>query len=143
MGVGGLLKSAVASVRASLAQLGPEVRFQIVAYNGGTSRLSAEVVPADSANVRRAAEWLDGLTAEGRSDHVAGFRDALWFRPDAIFLLTDADDLDEKETRAIRAIMRRPVELNVAIFGGGRKETDTPLERLVRDFGGEVRHLGR
>jgi len=141
MGVGGLLKSAKAAIHSSLAQLGPDVRFQIVAYNGGTSQLTTSPLPPEPGNVRQAAEWLDGLMAEGGSNHVAGFRDALWFQPDVVFLLTDADDLDAKETRAIRSMVRRPIRLNVAIFGGRRDGSDTPLERLVRDLGGEVTYV--
>ncbi|HKA08216.1 MAG TPA: hypothetical protein VKD71_13235 [Gemmataceae bacterium] len=143
MGVGGLLKSAVAAIKSSLAQLGPDVRFQIVAYNGSTRQLASDPLPASPENVRRALEWLDGLFADGGSNHVAGFRDALWCQPDTIFLLTDADDLDVKETRAIRTLLRRPLQLNAAIFGGRRDKADTPLERLVRDFGGQVTYVGQ
>src|SRR5262245_38085773 len=143
MGVGGLLRSATAAIRSSLAQLGPDARFQIVAYNGGTSQLASGPLQADPDNVRRAAEWMDGLMADGRSDHVAGFRDARWCQPDMIFLLTDMDDLDAKETRAIRAMLRRPIRLNVAIVGGRRDRSDSPLERLVRDFGGQVTYVGQ
>jgi von Willebrand factor type A domain len=141
MNVGGLLKSAIAAIKSSLAQLGPEVRFQIVVYNGGTCQLASGPLPASPENARQAAEWMDGLLAEGRSDHVAGFRDALWCQPDTIFLLTDADDLDAKETRAIREMLRRPIRLNSAILGPRREKVDTPLERLIRDFGGEVRYV--
>jgi hypothetical protein len=143
MGVGGLLKLGTAAIKTSLAQLGPGVRFQIVAYNGGTSQLASGPLPASPENARQATEWMDGLVAEGRSDHVAGFRDALWCQPDTIFLLTDADDLDAKETRAIREMLRRPIRFNAAIFGARREKADTPLERLVRDFGGQVTYVGQ
>jgi hypothetical protein len=142
MGVGGLLKFATAAIKSSLAQLGPDVRFQVVAYNGGTGQLASGPLPADSVNRQRAAEWMDGLMAEGRSDHIAGFRDALWCQPDVIFLLTDADDLDEKETRAIRSLVRRPAQVHAAICGSQRDRTNSPLERLVRDLGGELQHVG-
>ena len=143
MGVGGLLNFATAAIGSSLAQLGPDVRFQVVAYNGGTSQLASGSLLAHPENVRRASEWLGGLVAEGGSNHIAGFRDALWFQPDVVFLLTDADDLDVKETRAIRSMLRRPIRLNVAIFGGRRDVSDTPLEGLVHDFGGQVTYVGQ
>jgi von Willebrand factor type A domain len=143
MGVGGLLRAATAAVRASLAQLGPDTRFAIVAYNGGTSQLGGELLPPTPENVERAARWLADLTAEGRSDHRAGCRDALAFRPDAIYLLTDADDLDANETRAIRSLIRQPVTINAAIFGGRRTKWETPLEGLTQQSGGTVRYANR
>jgi von Willebrand factor type A domain len=143
MGVDGLLRAATAAVRASLAQLGPDSRFAIVAYNGGTSQLGGELLPPTPGNMERAAKWLADLTAEGRSDHRAGFRDALAFRPDTIYLLTDADDLDANETRAIRSLIRQPVTINAAIFGGRRTKWETPLKRLVQQSGGSVRYLIR
>jgi hypothetical protein len=143
MGVDGFLQQATAAVKASLAQPGLDVRFQIVAYNGGTSQLGPALWAADLENAAKAARWLDGLAAEGASNHAAGMREALALHPNAIFLLTDADDLDEKETRAIRAMIREPVCINVAVFGHRRPPGETPLERLTRDFGGTVRYVGR
>ena len=40
MGPDGLLRRAANAVRASLAELGPDTRFQIVAYNAGTTVLA-------------------------------------------------------------------------------------------------------
>jgi len=139
----GLLRAATAAVGASLGQLGPDTRFAIVAYNGGTSQLSGELLPPSPDNIELAARWLAGLTAEGRSDHRAGFRDALAFRPDTIYLLTDADDLDAIETRAIRSLIRQPVTINAAIFGGRRTKWETPLERLVQQSGGTIKYIRR
>jgi hypothetical protein len=143
MGVDGFLQQAIAAVQASLAQPGLDVRFQIVAYNGGTSELGPELWSANLENESKAARWLGGLTAEGRSNHRAGMLEALRMHPDAVFLLTDADDLEEKEVRAIRALIREPVSLNVAVFGSRRPVGETPLEQLTRDFGGSVRYVGR
>jgi von Willebrand factor type A domain len=142
MGVDGLLRAATAAVRASLAQLGPDVQFAIVAYNGGTRHFGPSLAAATAENVEQAGQWLERLTAEGRSDHRAGFRDALAFRSDTICLLTDADDLDVKETRAIRSLIHQSVTINAAIFGGHRTQGETPLERLVQNSGGNVRYVG-
>ena len=141
MGTGGRLQAATASVNVSLATLGPDERFEIVAYNGGTRQLGREFLPADHDNVYRAGKWLGALEAEGRSDHRAGFRDALGFRPDVVYLLTDADDLDENDTRAIRSLVRDRLVLNVVIIGTSRTRWETPLERLVHELGGTVRYL--
>jgi len=143
MGPDGRLQAAAASVKASLPTLGTDVRFQLVAYNGGTGQLGAELLHADPDNMSRAGRWLDALEAEGRSDHRAGFRDALAFRPDVVYLLTDADDFDQSETRAIRSLVRKPLMLNVVIVGGSRTRWESPLERLAQDLGGSVKYLKR
>jgi hypothetical protein len=142
MGVDELLVRAVAALKASLDQLGSDVQFQIVAYNGGTAQFATEAVLATAGNIDRAAEWLNALSAEGRSDHRAGFREALGCRPDVLFLITDADDLDWAEVRAINAMLRTPVVLSAAVFGGRRSGSVTPLERLVSRTGGSVMYVG-
>lgn len=143
MGVDGYLRQATDAIKASLAHIGLDVRFQIVAYNGGACQLGSELWAANPANSAKATHWLDDLVAEGSSHHRSGILEALRMQPDAIFLLTDADDLDEKEVRAIRALFQNPVCLNVAVFGPHRPAGETPLEQLTRDCGGSVRYVGR
>jgi hypothetical protein len=141
MGVDGLLVRAVAALKASLGQLGPDVRFQIVAYNGGTAVMANEPVSATPGNIQRAIDWMKAVTAEGRSEHRAGFCEALGGRPDILFLLTDADDLDVAEVRAINGMLRTPVVLSAAVFGARPSGSETPLERLVNRTGGSVTYL--
>src|SRR5262245_24003613 len=143
MNLDGLLPRAVAAIKTSLDQLGPDVRFRIVAYNRTATTLTPELVPATPDEVGRAGAWLDQLRAEGGSNHVAGMREGLWLRPDAVVLLTDADDLGETEVRAIAKLIRTPVSVSVAIFGDRHRTADTPLERLVRQCGGTVQYFGR
>lgn len=143
MGVDGMLRRACDSIRTSLSQLTADCRFQIVAYNGGVDRFDSRLLLPTVENRERASRWLDALTAEGSSDHVRGFREALSLHSDAVFLLTDADDLDEKEVRAIRALVHEPVHLTAAVFGGARPKRETPLERMTREMRGSVRYVGR
>ena len=143
MGSDGLLRSACRAIKDSLGQLSPESRFQIVAYNSSVSTLANEPLPATERNILRAKRWLDELVAEGSSDHRGGVREAISFHPDAVVLLTDADDLEEREVLSIRALLREPVYMNVAIFGDTRPTGETPLERLMEEVGGKVRYVER
>jgi len=138
MGSNGQLRSACEAVKDSLQQLNPETRFQIVAYNSAATMLANQPLLATPENVERANCWLDVLLAEGRSGHLAGLREALWQRPDAVFLLTDADDLEEKEVRAIQALVRDRVLLNVVLIGTPPKESETPLRKLCELTGGSI-----
>lgn len=142
MGPNGLLTRAANAVRASLAELGPDVRFQIVAYNGAATPFWPEPLAAGPQARERASEWLANLTAEGRSKHVSGFREAMAARPSDVFLLTDADDLDDAEVRAIGPLLRTPARLTAAVFGGNRPARATPLERLAERTGGAVTYVG-
>ena len=142
MGSGGLLSTAKQAVKASLAALDPDVRFGVIAYNGAAEAFGRELVPATPESVRRVGAWLDGRPAEGKSHHVAGFTEGVWLQPDVVFLLTDADDLDEREVKSIAGLLRRQVRLNVAIFGHRRSDRETPLGRLVRELGGTVQFVG-
>src|SRR5262245_8340234 len=133
MGANHLLDAARATLLASLRQLNSDARFQIVAYNGAVSVVAAEPLTAKPEHLHRAAQWMDGLAAEGRSNHVAGLREAFALRPDVIYLLTDADDLEEGEIKAISRLMKTKVGLVVAILGSPVRLTgETPLERFVR-----------
>jgi hypothetical protein len=143
MGTDGLLRRACQAVKDSLEQLSPESQFGIVAYNGGAINFSNDPLPATAVHVSDAGKWLDELVAEGASDHRAGLREAVACHPNAIFLLTDADDLEEREVRAIRSMLKRPLYLSVAVFGSERPAGETPLERLTGEFGGQVRYVGR
>lgn len=140
MGSEGQLRAACQAVKASLLQLNAEAHFQIVAYNGSTQSLSNRPLLATEAHRERAHRWLDSLVAEGRSDHLAGLREALWQQPDVVILLTDADDLDAKDVKAIRGIIRDRV-LCTRLFGSGLHANDTPLRKLCEATGGDV--LGR
>lgn len=141
MGPDGLLIRAANAVRASLAGLGPDARFQIVAYNGGATPLAPQPLAATAEAKDRADRWLASLTAEGGSNHRTGFREAMAAKPDQLFLLTDADDLEESDVRAIAALIRTPVRLSAAVFAGHRPAAVTPLERLVGRFNGSVQYV--
>lgn len=143
MGIDGLLASAAQAIKDSLEQLDPDARFQIVAYNGGAISVSATPLLANDANIKRANRWLDELIAEGSSNHVSGLRESLAHHPDALFLLTDADDFDGKDVRTIRPLFRERVYLIVAILGTRSSSDESFLERLVAELNGSVRYLGR
>jgi hypothetical protein len=144
MGIDGMLSRAVGEAVAAIGQLDSKTRFQVVAYNGGATAASGGLRNSSAEAVSGIERWLKTLTAEGRSDHLAGVREALTYQPTHIFLLTDADDLDGREAEALSGMLRRTATLDVVVFGaaGVRAASETPLERLVRMNGGSVRYLG-
>jgi hypothetical protein len=143
MGANGQLSLALQAIKTSLAELDADVKFQVVAYNGRGEACGSSLLAATARNVGHVSAWLDQLRAEGRSNHLAGIREGLCFRPDAVILLTDADDLDDREVKAIATLVRSRAHLSMAIVGDRQGGSETPLARLVRDMGGTVQHVGR
>jgi hypothetical protein len=94
MGEFGKLLVARAALVATLHRQPAEVRFQVVAYNT-TARalLPGALVPASAANLAAADAEVAKLSSVGRSNHAEAVRLAASLRPDAIVLLTDADEL--------------------------------------------------
>lgn len=97
MGLSGALEVAKRELLASLEQLPESARFQIVLYSTFAEVLSfqgrRDLAMATVGNLRDAALSLDRVDAGGGTNHLQALQCALALRPDAIILVTDADDL--------------------------------------------------
>ena len=137
MGPGGLLAAAVRELCASLERLPAATRFQVIVYHDQPEVLlagRAELVAASAANVAHAAQLLNALRAEGSTSHLPALRLAISLAPEAIYLLTDADDLIDADRREVTHINRsraiiHTIELNTA----NRARPDMPLLVLARE----------
>jgi hypothetical protein len=129
------LAHAVATVKASLANLGPENRFQVVTYDSQATplRLAGNLIlaPASVKNVADAANLLDSLVAEGSSRHVEGLRTGLEFQPDFLILLTDAGDLSSADLRRIKQWNRKGTTIHVFLIGAGANDDVASLRELA------------
>jgi hypothetical protein len=137
MGPGGLLAAAVRELCASLERLPAVTRFQIVVYHDQPELLipgRSELVAASLDNTSRAVRLLQGLRAEGGTNHLRALRLALSLAPEVVYLLTDADDLSDAERSEVTRINRgraaiHTIELNLS----NRNRTDMPLQVLARE----------
>jgi len=107
MGPNGGLRAAREQLLASLQQLPPAARFQVIVYN----RIAEPLLPAHPywmlptpESLQQVASRLGELRAEGGTDHLPALRRALALRPDVLFFLTDADDLTADVLRAVARI---------------------------------------
>ncbi len=144
MGPSGGLRAAREQLLASLQQLPPAARFQIIVYNRVAEPLLADrpsLLPITPENLQRVAERLSGLLAEGGTDHLPALRRALALHPDVIFFLTDADDLTSDLLRAVarlnpgRHTIIHAIEMNPL----NRDRPDMPMHVLARENGGTYR----
>jgi hypothetical protein len=133
MGTGGKLAQAIACIRLSLRELSPDARFLVVAYHSNAEVLNdgEDLVAATPANIATAEAALEELTPIGGSEHLTGLRKGLSFQPDALFVLTDADDLKADHLRIITAANRRTVIYPV-LFGAPRNGANSPFDALAR-----------
>ena len=141
MGVAGKLEQAVACIRLSLRESSPEVRFQIVAYCSDVEVLAGsgeDLVAATPANIAAAEASLKSLVPEGASSHLSGLRKGLSFQPDALFILTDADDLKADHLRAVGNMNRGRTHIYPVLFGAARNGADSPFHALAHQNGGQL-----
>ena len=100
MGPSGALALATRELLASLARLPAGARFQVLTYNSRVTPLLPrypEGMPASPLMLDQVAQALRELEPVGATDHGRALREALNLRSDALFFLTDADDLDLPE----------------------------------------------
>ncbi|WP_373653343.1 MULTISPECIES: hypothetical protein [unclassified Schlesneria] len=128
----------------SLQQLNPDTQFQIIFFNlaihtFGRPQDKTKLVAATSVNLRAAKQFINGIQPDSGTDRMAAILLALSFRPDTVFVLTDADapELDAQELREIQRRNRSKATIHVVEFGiQADLSKDSFLKRLARQNGG-------
>ena len=126
---------------ASINQLPPDAHFAVIFYNLQTRTLTDPLgrkglMSATVSNKARVQTQLEAVSPLGGTDHKFALRDALKFKPEVIFFLTDADlmsngDVDELLTEV------GTTRIHAVEFGLGMKLSQrTPLGRLAATTGG-------
>lgn len=135
MGQGRKLAHAVALLKSSLRQLGPDVRFQIVTYDSQATiaRLNGtiELVLASAPTIAQADSLLDDLTGEGSSRHAEGFRAGLSLQPDLLILLSDAGDLTPNEVKRIKQTNHKGTAIHAVMLGTSGEKNLAALRELT------------
>lgn len=148
MGRGGLgvIELAKEEFRSALAGLGPEHRFQILAYNHQRAFFgeTGELLPASTQNKTRIGKFMSGLAAFGATSHFLALDSALNRSPDVIFLLTDGGDpvLSHPEMVRVLRKARGRSSIHCVEFGSRPRDGEENfLHRLARETGGSYRHV--
>lgn len=135
MGPGGGLDRARTELARSLRALPPDSRFQILAYNRAVVplvRSASGLVVADTPHLAQALNALEELSATGSTDHVAALRQALALRPELLFLLTDADNLQDRDVSTLTRLNQAGSAIHVIEFTRSSVASPTgPLARLA------------
>jgi hypothetical protein len=132
---------------ASLAQLSPEVQFQVIFYNlrpdvmpiGGKTH---KLVYATEANKAAASRFLDTIIADGGTEHFPALKTALGMGPDLIYFLTDADDLKERDVREVTELNRGRATIHTIEFAiGPERDAENMLRILAQQNRGTYRYI--
>ncbi len=100
------------------------------------------LLTASAARKAQARRLIEGLRAEGGTDHLAALKRALLLRPDAIFFLTDADDLTEAQVRDVTRFNRGWTAIHtVELSRSPRDAAPRPLQMLAAQNRGIYRSV--
>jgi hypothetical protein len=146
MGLNGGLAAAKHELLASLQQLPPAARFQVIAYNRIANPLAvhgqAGLLAASAENKRQAALLVEALDAEGGTDHLPALKQALALEPEVIYFLTDADDLRLDQVRTVTLLNHGRVVIHtIALTTGHQDPGEPPLAVLAEGNRGEHRQV--
>lgn len=142
------LRAAKAELLASLASLGPTHQFQIIFYNEHPTMFPlaghvGRLVYATEENKRQAQLFVQGIVADGGTQHAEALDMALNLHPDVIFFLTDADQPELAPSQMLR--IRRKNQgavINTIEFGAGPPLGDENfLMRLARENRGQYAYI--
>ncbi|MDA0831804.1 MAG: VWA domain-containing protein [Planctomycetota bacterium] len=143
------MRMAKAQLMASLQQIQNDQEFQIIFYNTEYRSLTVRndpphMMPATSINRVLAGTFIDAVQPTGGTIHKPALELALSFKPDVIFLLTDAGQpvLGPKELQEIKNINRGKTKIHTIEFGeraqlrSNDPQADNFLIKLARQNGG-------
>ena len=103
MGLNGGLDAAKRELHGGLEGLPATTRFQVLLYNRTIEALPSpdrDRLLANTETTRREVlRLVDRTPAQGGTDHVTAIRQAISLRPEAILIVTDADDLKPDQVR--------------------------------------------
>jgi hypothetical protein len=143
MGEHGALEAACRELLASVARLPATARFQVVLYNRSASPLllggRTDLAAAGADSLHQVEAALAALRPAGSTNHVEALKTALTLLPDVLFLVTDADDLTQKEVRAVTALNQGRAVIHAVELTTRPDHGDGPLALLARGNGGTYR----
>jgi Ca-activated chloride channel family protein len=136
---GSRLVAAKRALRTALEGLTEKDTFEIIAFDTAFETFDAEPVAATRANLKRAAEWIDGVRAQGGTEALSALERACTGRVApgrvrTVLFLTDGDVANDQE---ILALSRRfDPALRLFTVGIGLAPSAGLLSRLARLGGG-------
>jgi hypothetical protein len=136
MGKNGAFKFGCAELNASLARLPGDAKLQIIIYNSQPQNVLPrypgwlEPTPVVLEEIRQA---LARQMPEGKTEHGRALRQALLLRPDVMFFLTDANDLQPEHLLMASQLNRGTIIHTIELTTQSGRRVDSPLQTLARE----------
>lgn len=140
----GAIEAAERELIKTLVALGPEQKFQIVAYNQQLAAADEKMISASAANKTKAGRFLAGIVAHGQTEHYMALAAALRSGPEVIYVLTDAGDpkLSDPQIRTLVLRAKGKTTIHCIHFGYGPLQDKDPfLRKLARLAGGGYAYI--
>lgn len=140
------LEVAKRELLASLTRLPPDAQFGIVFYNLNATVFTDAtgrpgLMQATASNKARTQTQLARMLPDGGTNHMTALRTALSLHAEAIFFLTDADLMTNKDVDEILG-STAGTRIQAIEFGlGPSLNENTPLRRLATSTGGTYRYI--
>jgi len=146
MALNGGLAAAKRELLASLEQLPPTARFQVILYNRAAVPLTVSgqtgLLPAGDETRREVARVLAPVLGEGGTDHLQALKCALRLQPDVIFLVTDADDLTPEQVRLVTRLNGNHTIIHaIELRSRPSPPAGSPLQVLAQNNHGSYRSI--
>jgi hypothetical protein len=145
MGPSRALSRARQELLSALARLPAGASFQVVLYNLRAEPLRIDArsgyLPADESTRAAVAAALERTAATGSTNHVNALRQGLFLHPDVLFLVTDADELSERDVQEVVRINAARTAIHVIELSRRRPDAGGPLCRLAALTGGSFRRV--
>lgn len=142
------LRAAKAELLASLQNLGPTNQFQIIFYNDRPTvfplaGVQGRLVFGTEQSKELARRFVEGIVADGGTEHEPALELALAMSPDVIFFLTDADHPALSPAQLLRIQRKnRGAAIHTIEFGlGPATGADNFLARLARENNGKYVYI--
>ncbi len=134
------LDLARSSVEAFVRTLGPDDRFELLAFNAAPTALFGHLMAADDANQKRGSEFLASREAHGGTllgpAIVAAYQYADKARPLNVVILSDGLTEQEERPALAQLIEQRPINSRVFCVGIGNDIDRDMLQQLADESGG-------
>lgn len=146
MGRDGLWRQAGQELVHSLDSLADGVEFQVIVYHSHARYL----IPArpgwlswDVETSMQVHQALRDLAPEGKTNHGPAINLALSMRPDAVFFLTDADDLSFELLRQVESWNHARAVIHTVELNARESRPGMPLQLLAQRHGGQYQMVGK
>jgi hypothetical protein len=144
MGPNGKLNRAKEELRRNLEQLPADARFQFIMFNRSVEVLTADqnsgLLIATLENKQRAARFLQSILPEGGTRPVPALKRALAMKPEVIYFLSDAEDMNGRDVREVTLLNHGHSVIHVlAIEDANSALQQSSLQILAQNNRGECR----